>query len=118
MPWGSYFNYLSEWNKYAADENVMTITYEELKEVRLPLEVTSILYFKEQLFLTNKPLYSYSVYKLHDTYSMRKIIVSGEGKMKFQIKNCFIYICVRANMILVFSLAAASAQIIVNQNPQ
>ncbi|XP_046769128.1 sulfotransferase isoform X1 [Gallus gallus] len=32
MPWGSYFNYLSEWNKYAADENVMTITYEELKE--------------------------------------------------------------------------------------
>ncbi|XP_010203050.1 sulfotransferase 6B1 [Colius striatus] len=32
MPWGSYFEYLSEWNKYAADENVMTITYEELKE--------------------------------------------------------------------------------------
>lgn len=37
VPWGSYFNYLSEWNKYAADENVMTITYEELKEVRLPM---------------------------------------------------------------------------------
>ncbi|XP_042685131.1 sulfotransferase 6B1-like isoform X2 [Centrocercus urophasianus] len=34
MPWGSYFNYLSEWNEYAADENVMTITYEELKENR------------------------------------------------------------------------------------
>uniref|UniRef100_A0A8B9QS75 Sulfotransferase n=1 Tax=Anas platyrhynchos TaxID=8839 RepID=A0A8B9QS75_ANAPL len=34
VPWGSYFNYLSEWNKYAADENVMTITYEELKENR------------------------------------------------------------------------------------
>ncbi|NXL84648.1 ST6B1 Sulfotransferase, partial [Alectura lathami] len=32
MPWGSYFNYLSEWNKYADYENVMTITYEELKE--------------------------------------------------------------------------------------
>lgn len=34
VPWGSYFNYLSEWNKYADDENVMTITYEELKENR------------------------------------------------------------------------------------
>ncbi|XP_072714075.1 sulfotransferase 6B1-like [Ciconia boyciana] len=32
MPWGCYFEYLSKWNKYAADENVMTITYEELKE--------------------------------------------------------------------------------------
>ncbi|NXT83998.1 ST6B1 Sulfotransferase, partial [Zapornia atra] len=32
MPWGCYFEYLSKWNKYAADENIMTITYEELKE--------------------------------------------------------------------------------------
>ncbi|KAM6272161.1 sulfotransferase 6B1-like isoform 1-T1 [Spheniscus humboldti] len=32
MPWGCYFEYLSEWNKYADDENVMTITYEELKK--------------------------------------------------------------------------------------
>ncbi|NXI50180.1 ST6B1 Sulfotransferase, partial [Chloroceryle aenea] len=32
MAWGSYFEYLSSWNKYADDENVMTITYEELKE--------------------------------------------------------------------------------------
>ncbi|XP_009685737.1 sulfotransferase 6B1 isoform X3 [Struthio camelus] len=34
MPWGSYFNYLSEWNKHVDDENIMTITYEELKENR------------------------------------------------------------------------------------
>uniref|UniRef100_A0A8D0G824 Sulfotransferase n=1 Tax=Sphenodon punctatus TaxID=8508 RepID=A0A8D0G824_SPHPU len=34
MPWGSYFDYIFEWNKHAADENVMTITYEELKENR------------------------------------------------------------------------------------
>ncbi|NWU10454.1 ST6B1 Sulfotransferase, partial [Cephalopterus ornatus] len=32
MPWGCYFEYLSKWNKYADEENVMTITYEELKE--------------------------------------------------------------------------------------
>ncbi|XP_008935866.1 PREDICTED: sulfotransferase 6B1-like, partial [Merops nubicus] len=32
MPWGCYFEYLTAWNKYADDENVMTITYEELKE--------------------------------------------------------------------------------------
>ncbi|NXA38183.1 ST6B1 Sulfotransferase, partial [Eudromia elegans] len=32
MPWGSYFNYISEWNKRADDKNIMTITYEELKE--------------------------------------------------------------------------------------
>ncbi|NWW90946.1 ST6B1 Sulfotransferase, partial [Rhynochetos jubatus] len=32
MPWGCYFEYLSRWNKYADDENIMTITYEELKE--------------------------------------------------------------------------------------
>ncbi|XP_065257615.1 sulfotransferase 6B1-like [Emys orbicularis] len=29
---GSYFDYLVEWNKHVADENVMAITYEELKE--------------------------------------------------------------------------------------
>ncbi|XP_025973115.2 sulfotransferase 6B1-like isoform X2 [Dromaius novaehollandiae] len=34
MPWGSYFNYISEWNKHVNDENIMTITYEELKENR------------------------------------------------------------------------------------
>ncbi|NXA48017.1 ST6B1 Sulfotransferase, partial [Nothocercus julius] len=32
MPWGSYFNYLSEWNKHVDDRNIMTMTYEELKE--------------------------------------------------------------------------------------
>ncbi|NWI65987.1 ST6B1 Sulfotransferase, partial [Todus mexicanus] len=32
MPWGCYFEYLSSWNKYADDENVMPITYEELKK--------------------------------------------------------------------------------------
>ncbi|XP_065445024.1 sulfotransferase 6B1-like [Chrysemys picta bellii] len=30
--WGSYFDYLVEWNKHMDDENVMAITYEELKE--------------------------------------------------------------------------------------
>ncbi|XP_027765681.1 sulfotransferase 6B1-like [Empidonax traillii] len=35
MVWGCYFEYLSQWNKYADEENVMTITYEELKENRL-----------------------------------------------------------------------------------
>ncbi|XP_059323873.1 sulfotransferase 6B1-like [Ammospiza nelsoni] len=32
MAWGCYFEYLSEWNKYADKENIMTITYEEVKE--------------------------------------------------------------------------------------
>ncbi|NXK60095.1 ST6B1 Sulfotransferase, partial [Sylvietta virens] len=32
MVWGCYFEYLSEWNKYADQENVMTVTYEEVKE--------------------------------------------------------------------------------------
>ncbi|NXM79271.1 ST6B1 Sulfotransferase, partial [Serilophus lunatus] len=35
VAWGSYFEYLSKWNKYADEENVMTITYEELKEDRV-----------------------------------------------------------------------------------
>ncbi|NWS18731.1 ST6B1 Sulfotransferase, partial [Pachyramphus minor] len=35
MVWGCYFEYLSKWNKYADEENVMTITYEELKENRV-----------------------------------------------------------------------------------
>uniref|UniRef100_A0A8D0E9L0 Sulfotransferase n=1 Tax=Salvator merianae TaxID=96440 RepID=A0A8D0E9L0_SALMN len=35
MAWGSYFDYVFEWNKHADDSNVMTITYEELKEVTL-----------------------------------------------------------------------------------
>ncbi|KAJ7342206.1 hypothetical protein JRQ81_009662 [Phrynocephalus forsythii] len=34
IPWGSYFDYVFEWNKHAYDKNVMTITYEELKENR------------------------------------------------------------------------------------
>ncbi|XP_064563064.1 sulfotransferase 6B1-like [Zonotrichia leucophrys gambelii] len=34
MAWGCYFEYLSEWNKYAEKENIMTITYEEVKENR------------------------------------------------------------------------------------
>lgn len=50
VPWGCYLEYLSKWNKYADDENVMTITYEELKEVRLPI-VAKMLYVKEHLFL-------------------------------------------------------------------
>ncbi|NWZ69626.1 ST6B1 Sulfotransferase, partial [Acrocephalus arundinaceus] len=32
MAWGCYFEYLSEWNKYADQENIMPITYEEVKE--------------------------------------------------------------------------------------
>ncbi|XP_062429648.1 sulfotransferase 6B1-like [Rhea pennata] len=32
MPWGSYFDFVSEWNKHVDDENIMPITYEELKE--------------------------------------------------------------------------------------
>ncbi|XP_056343849.1 sulfotransferase 6B1-like [Oenanthe melanoleuca] len=32
VAWGSYFEYLSEWNKYIDKENIMAITYEELKE--------------------------------------------------------------------------------------
>ncbi|KAM8809414.1 sulfotransferase 6B1-like [Eudromia elegans] len=32
VPWGSYFNYLSEWNKYINYENVMSIGFEDVKE--------------------------------------------------------------------------------------
>ncbi|XP_066170521.1 sulfotransferase 6B1-like [Sylvia atricapilla] len=32
VAFGCYFEYLSEWNKYADQENIMTITYEEVKE--------------------------------------------------------------------------------------
>ncbi|XP_053153062.1 sulfotransferase 6B1-like [Hemicordylus capensis] len=32
MLWGSYIDYIFEWNKHADDENIMAITYEELKE--------------------------------------------------------------------------------------
>ncbi|XP_071405570.1 sulfotransferase 6B1-like isoform X2 [Pithys albifrons albifrons] len=32
MTWGCYLEYLSKWNKYADEKNVMPITYEELKE--------------------------------------------------------------------------------------
>uniref|UniRef100_A0A803WDA0 Sulfotransferase n=1 Tax=Ficedula albicollis TaxID=59894 RepID=A0A803WDA0_FICAL len=34
VAWGCYFEYLSEWNKHIDKENIMTITYEELKENR------------------------------------------------------------------------------------
>ncbi|NWI09531.1 ST6B1 Sulfotransferase, partial [Crypturellus soui] len=54
MPWGSYFNYLSEWNKHANDRNIMTITYEELKENRA-LGVKNISAFFE-LSLTEEEL--------------------------------------------------------------
>lgn len=50
VAWGCYLEYLSEWNKYVDEENIMAITYEELKEVRL-LIVTNILYFKGHFFL-------------------------------------------------------------------
>ncbi|KAH0622454.1 hypothetical protein JD844_024782 [Phrynosoma platyrhinos] len=32
VPWGSYIDYLCVWNKYIDEENVMPISYEELKE--------------------------------------------------------------------------------------
>ncbi|XP_042320793.1 sulfotransferase 6B1-like [Sceloporus undulatus] len=32
VPWGSYIDFLCVWNKYIDEENVMLITYEELKE--------------------------------------------------------------------------------------
>ncbi|XP_026580256.1 sulfotransferase 6B1-like, partial [Pseudonaja textilis] len=32
MPWGSYIEYLCTWNKYIDNENVLPITYEEIKE--------------------------------------------------------------------------------------
>ncbi|XP_032072253.1 sulfotransferase 6B1-like [Thamnophis elegans] len=32
MPWGSYIEYLCTWNKYIDKENVLPITYEEIKE--------------------------------------------------------------------------------------
>ncbi|NWT08059.1 ST6B1 Sulfotransferase, partial [Vireo altiloquus] len=32
LTWGSYFDYLVEWNKYIDNETIMIISYEELKE--------------------------------------------------------------------------------------
>ncbi|NWS38224.1 ST6B1 Sulfotransferase, partial [Probosciger aterrimus] len=32
LTWGSYFDYLVEWNKYINHETIMMISYEELKE--------------------------------------------------------------------------------------
>uniref|UniRef100_A0A670ZNQ1 Sulfotransferase n=1 Tax=Pseudonaja textilis TaxID=8673 RepID=A0A670ZNQ1_PSETE len=32
LPWGSYIEYLCTWNKYIDNENVLPITYEEIKE--------------------------------------------------------------------------------------
>ncbi|NWZ79203.1 ST6B1 Sulfotransferase, partial [Poecile atricapillus] len=34
IAWGCYLEYLSEWNKYIDKENIMTVTYEEVKENR------------------------------------------------------------------------------------
>ncbi|XP_063247964.1 sulfotransferase 6B1-like [Prinia subflava] len=34
MAWGCYLEYLSEWNKYVDQENIMAVTYEEVKENR------------------------------------------------------------------------------------
>nr|XP_023970419.1 sulfotransferase 6B1-like [Chrysemys picta bellii] len=45
--WGSYFDYLVEWNKHMDDENVMAITYEELKE-HLPPQVLPKSIFKSK----------------------------------------------------------------------
>lgn len=33
VAWGSYFDHVAEWNKYIDNERIMTISYEELKEV-------------------------------------------------------------------------------------
>ncbi|XP_027765682.1 sulfotransferase 6B1-like [Empidonax traillii] len=54
VAWGCYFEYLSQWNKYADEENIMTITYEELKENRL-LGVKKIAAFLE-ISLTEEEL--------------------------------------------------------------
>ncbi|KAJ6664609.1 hypothetical protein lerEdw1_006182 [Lerista edwardsae] len=54
VPWGSYFDYVFEWNKHAADENVMVITYEELKANRA-LGVKQISEFFE-LHLTDEEI--------------------------------------------------------------
>lgn len=35
--WGCYFDYVFKWNEHADDANVMTVTYEELKEVNVML---------------------------------------------------------------------------------
>lgn len=32
--WGSYFDHAVTWNKHIEDENIMIITYEDLKEVK------------------------------------------------------------------------------------
>lgn len=34
MAWGSYFDYVAEWDKYIDEENIIAISYEELQEVR------------------------------------------------------------------------------------
>ncbi|XP_067392000.1 sulfotransferase 6B1-like [Emydura macquarii macquarii] len=54
MPWGSYFDNICEWSKHVDDENVMTITYEELKEntalgVKKIAEFFGLLLTEEQL---------------------------------------------------------------------
>lgn len=42
VAWGSYFDYVAEWDKYIDEENIIAISYEELQEVRLcDTEVTS-----------------------------------------------------------------------------
>ena len=37
VPGGSYFDYVKAWDEYIDNENVMAISYEELKEVRATL---------------------------------------------------------------------------------
>ncbi|XP_067391920.1 sulfotransferase 6B1-like [Emydura macquarii macquarii] len=54
MPGGSYFDHICEWSKHDDDENVMTLTYEELKEnrawgVKKIAEFLGLLLTEEQL---------------------------------------------------------------------
>ncbi|NXD62231.1 ST6B1 Sulfotransferase, partial [Eolophus roseicapillus] len=79
MPWGCYFEYLSKWNKYADDENVMTITYEELKENPV-LGVKNIASFFG-ISLTEKELQS--VVERSSFESMKKNSLKTHGKHGF-----------------------------------
>ncbi|KAM9563835.1 sulfotransferase 6B1-like [Guaruba guarouba] len=76
MPWGCYFEYLCKWNKYASDENVMTITYEELKENPV-LGVKNIAAFFG-VSLTEKELQS--VVERSSFQSMKKNSLKTHGK--------------------------------------
>uniref|UniRef100_A0A672VEU5 Sulfotransferase n=1 Tax=Strigops habroptila TaxID=2489341 RepID=A0A672VEU5_STRHB len=76
LPWGCYFEYLSKWNKYADDENIMTITYEELKENPV-LGVKNIAAFFG-VSLTEKELQS--VVERSSFQSMKKKSLKTHGK--------------------------------------